>query len=96
MTDENDSAPENRRGHVRRLVFMKGMILYNEGKITIPCRLRDISESGAKLELEHQQLLPHTFDLQIRDMPALRCKLRWVHGNRVGVQFAEEEAEDSE
>jgi len=93
MTDENDSAPENRRGHVRRLVIMRGTILYNEGKITIPCRLRDISETGAKLELEQQQLLPHTFDLQIRDMPALRCKLRWARGTRVGVEFSEEEDE---
>ena len=93
MTDENDSAPENRREHVRRLVILKGTILYNEGKNTIPCRLRDISETGAKLELEQQQLLTHTFDLQIRDMPALRCKLRWVRGTRVGVEFAEEEDE---
>jgi len=94
MTDENDNAPENRRGQVRRLVIMKGTILYNDGKITIPCRLRDISETGAKLELEHPQLLPHTFDLRIRDMPALRCKLRWASGNRVGVQFAEDDDED--
>jgi hypothetical protein len=91
MTDESDSAPENRRGQVRRLVIMKGTILYNEGRITIPCRLRDISETGAKLELEQQQLLPHTFDLQIRDMPALRCRLRWARGARVGVEFVEEE-----
>ncbi len=93
MTDENDNPPENQRGHVRRLVIMKGTILYNDGKITIPCRLRDISETGAKLELEHQQLLPHTFDLQIRDMPALSCKLRWARGNRVGVEFVADEDE---
>lgn len=91
MADETDNAPENRRGHVRRLVIMKGTILYSGGKITIPCRLRDISESGAKLELEQQQLLPHTFDLQIRDMPPLRCRLRWAKGTRVGVQFVEDD-----
>ena len=93
MSDEAENVAENRRGHVRRLVIMRGTILYNAGRIAIPCRLRDISESGAKLELEQQQLLPHTFDLQIRDMPPLRCALRWARGTRVGVQFAEDDEE---
>lgn len=95
MTDENDNAPENRRGQVRRLVIIRGTILYNEGKSTIPCRLRDISETGAKLELEQQQLLPHTFHLQIRDMPPLLCKLRWAKDLRVGVEFVDEEEAES-
>jgi hypothetical protein len=87
MTDENDQAPENRRGHVRRLVIMGATIMYNDRKITIPCRVRDISETGAKLEFEQQQLLPHTFELKIRDLPILTCELRWARGTRAGVHF---------
>lgn len=90
MTDEHDQSPENRRGHVRRLVIMGATILYNDRKITIPCRVRDISETGARLEFETQQLLPHRFELKIRDLPILHCELRWAKGTRAGVQFVEE------
>lgn len=90
MTDEHDESPENRRGHVRRLVIMGATILYNDRKITIPCRVRDISETGAKLEFDTQQLLPHRFELKIRDLPILSCELRWAKGTRAGVHFVEE------
>jgi hypothetical protein len=66
---------------------MGAVIMYNDRKITIPCRVRDISETGAKLEFDKQQLLPHSFDLKIRDMPVLSCTLRWAQGTRAGVQF---------
>jgi hypothetical protein len=91
MSDDTDKAPENRRGHVRRLVIMGAMIMYNDRKITIPCRVRDISETGAKIEFDKQQLLPHSFELKIRDMPVLNCTLRWAQGNRAGVQFVGDE-----
>lgn len=90
MTDDNDLAPENRRGAVRRLVIMGAVILYNDRKITIPCRVRDISETGAKLEFDKQQLLPHHFELKIRDLPILQCELRWAKGTRAGVRFMSE------
>ncbi|MBL9034996.1 MAG: PilZ domain-containing protein [Rhodospirillaceae bacterium] len=93
MTDEHDQSPENRRGHVRRLVIMGATILYNDRKITIPCRVRDISETGARLEFDTQQLLPHRFELKIRDLPILQCELRWAKGTRAGVHFVEEDSE---
>lgn len=93
MTDDNDLAPENRRGAVRRLVIMGAVILYNDRKITIPCRVRDISETGAKLEFDKQQLLPHHFELKIRDLPILQCELRWAKGTRAGVHFLDEASE---
>lgn len=91
MTDDEGGAPEDKRRHVRRLVIMGAVLMYDNQKITLPCRVRDISESGAKLEFEQQQLLPHTFDLKIRDLPPLRCVLRWAKGNRAGVEFVSEE-----
>lgn len=93
MTDENDQAPENRRGAVRRLVIMGATILYNDRKITIPCRVRDVSETGAKLEFDKPQLLPHSFELRIRDLPEVQCILRWAKGTRAGVQFVKDDEE---
>jgi hypothetical protein len=36
-------------------------------------------------------LLPHSFELKIRDMPVLNCMLRWAQDNRAGVQFVGDE-----
>ena len=76
MTDETPETPNQRRGDDRRTAFKSGRIIYNNGKSDIGCRIRNISEGGAKLELGTAQLLPHTFELQIPGMPTRQCSSR--------------------
>lgn len=87
MAEDDEAAPDPRRKHERRLVFMRAVLTYGELGNSIPCRVRNISEGGARLEFEQQQLLPHHFDLKIRDLPPLRCELRWAKDKFAGVRF---------
>ncbi|HEY3148670.1 MAG TPA: PilZ domain-containing protein [Dongiaceae bacterium] len=91
MTDDSSSQSSDRRGKERRIALKSGKILYNQGKTTIECRIRNISEGGARLELGTPQLLPHTFELHIAGMPVKQCSLRWAKDNLVGVQFVSEQ-----
>ena len=91
MSDDSSSQSSDRRGKDRRTALKSGKILYNHGKTTIDCRIRNISEGGARLELGTPQLLPHTFELHISGMPVKVCSLRWARDNLVGVQFVTEE-----
>jgi hypothetical protein len=79
--------PANRREEYRRTVLKGARIIFNERQSTLSCRVRDMTDSGARLDLSTQQLLPHEFELQVSGSPVRRCGLRWAHGNFVGVSF---------
>ena len=82
-----DAASSNRREQIRRTVIKGARIVYNERKSTLDCRIRDMSEEGARIDLMTQQLLPHEFELQVSGNPIRRCGLRWAHGTFIGVRF---------
>jgi PilZ domain len=86
MTDNPSAPSDDRRGNDRRTALKSARIVGKDGT-TVECRLRNISEGGARLELAGPQLLPHTFELHIGDLPPRLCNLRWAKGNLVGVQF---------
>jgi len=93
MTDDTsnppgDNPPSDRRNDSRRTVLKPAQVVYNEGKSTIPCRIRNMSETGARLEFPTVQLLPHTFELHVPGMPVRQCMLRWAKDNLAGVWFA--------
>jgi PilZ domain len=79
--------PSNRREQFRRTVLKGARIVFNERQSTLNCRVRDMTDGGARLDLSTQQLLPHEFELQVSGSLMRRCGLRWAHGNFVGVRF---------
>ena len=90
MTDDPNNPSSDRRGNNRRTALKGGRIVYKDG--SLECRVRNISDGGARLELGTPQLLPHTFELHVTGMPVRLCNLRWAKGNLVGVSFAAEES----
>ena len=83
------AASSNRREQMRRTVIKGARIVYNDRQSTLDCRIRDMSEEGARIDLMTQQLLPHEFELQMAGAPARRCGLCWARGTFIGVRFLE-------
>jgi hypothetical protein len=84
-----DAASSNRREQARRTVLKSARIVFNERKSTMDCRIRDMTDDGARLDFSTPQLLPHEFELQLAGRPARRCGLCWARGTFVGVRFLE-------
>lgn len=82
-----DAASSERREQMRRTVIKGARIVFNERKSTLDCRVRDMTEDGARLDFSTPQLLPHEFELQLAGTPARRCGLCWARGTFVGVRF---------
>ncbi|MEZ5831758.1 MAG: hypothetical protein R3D05_11305 [Dongiaceae bacterium] len=80
----------NRREQPRRTVIKGARIVFNDRKSTLDCRVRDLTEDGARLDFSTQQLLPHEFELHLAGSPVRRCGLRWARGTFVGVCFLRE------
>ena len=92
MTVQLAPASSNRRDQGRRTVIKGGRIVFNDRKSTLDCRVRDLSDDGARLDFLSQQLLPHEFDLHMAGSPVRRCELRWARGTLAGVCFRAESA----
>ena len=85
VDDSSDDSDERRGREVRRTALKSGRIVHKGG--SVECKVRNISDGGARLDLGTPQLLPHTFELHVLGMPVRTCSLRWAKDNLVGVQF---------
>ena len=83
-----------RRIATRKKSFLKGMVYFNNRRSSLDCLIRDYSNTGARLEFAGPATLPEVVELHIpaRD-DTLRCQVRRVQGNEVGVSFENELAE---
>jgi hypothetical protein len=74
-----------RRAH-RHMVLKAGTIKF--GGNTVHCLVRNLSTSGAALEVSSQTQLPGRFVLQVpADRLHLPCRTLWRNQYRIGVAF---------
>ena len=76
----------NERRNSSRLRMLKsGKILL--GKAAVPCTVRNLSKSGACLQVQTTYGLPAAFDFALDDKPPRPCKVVWLDATMVRVQF---------
>ena len=79
------------RQDIRKRTFLKGRILFNKGASSMDCLIRDMSETGARLELSETSTLPEVFDLYIPQKDeTFRASLRWRRDGGVGIVFTDQ------
>lgn len=68
--------------------FLKGRVVFNGGQSSLDCLIRDMSSTGARLELSASVTLPDRFDLYLphRD-ETCRVHLQWRRGAQIGIAF---------
>lgn len=72
----------------RRRVLKAGTIVFNNGGSTINATVKNISESGALLEVESIIGVPVRFTLLIKANDFKReCRIVWSQERRIGVRF---------
>ena len=76
---------EERREDVRLRLLKSGKILL--GKATVPCTVRNMSDGGARLQVQSTFGLPSAFELALDDHPPRPCKVIWLDATTLRVQF---------
>jgi hypothetical protein len=85
------SEPSEHRRETRQPV-LKSAEIHAMGKV-VGCTVRDISPSGAGLEVKGLFIAPEYFDLLILETGLRRSvEKRWQNGSRIGVRFVEQAA----
>lgn len=78
---------EERRRDLRRRVLKAGKIAFNHGAV-IDCIVRNLSRSGARLDVANQFGIPDQFVLLIeRDNLQFPCYVEWRREKQIGVSF---------
>src|SRR4051812_28476112 len=73
----------------RRDISTRGMIYDAAGKAIMACSLRNVSETGAKLQLTQDVPLPRSFLFALTPDGSVRrlCERVWQRANAAGVRF---------
>jgi PilZ domain len=76
-----------KRASPRVRTLKRGSIVFGVAS-TVDCVVRNLSETGACLEVASPIGIPDDFTLQIRPEPTRRdCHVAWRSANRIGVYF---------
>lgn len=80
--------PNNRRAQQRIRTALKGQLVINDRYSTVECIVRDLSESGARLQTPEGYLPPRKFgfELPTKTLSANARKI-WSSGNLHGIMF---------
>ena len=80
--------PEEKRRAPRRRVLKGAIVAYNDRRSTIPCIVRDISDTGARLRTEGVVSAPDTFMLIVElDGIEADCQVVWRKAPDLAVRF---------
>ncbi|MCF6321022.1 MAG: PilZ domain-containing protein [Rhizobiaceae bacterium] len=91
-TDANNpntnSQTTEARAAVRQRVLKSAMIDIGENFAKIPCRIRNVSETGALIDVEANYVVPDKFTLSIpMDGLVVECEVVRRHHTRIGLQY---------
>ena len=76
-----------RRVAARKRVLKRGMIELRES--VLPCKIIDVSETGAGLALPDANHIPNFFTLVMPNRAPVFCQSVWRRKERMGVTFRE-------
>jgi hypothetical protein len=81
-----DSSSEKRRA--TRYKTLKGArITFNNGRSTIDCTVRNLSSTGARLQVTSVVGVPNAFILRMGEAEPKYCRVMWRALKELGVQF---------
>jgi zona occludens toxin (predicted ATPase) len=72
----------------RHRTLKGGRIVVNGGFSTFDCTIRNLSETGAKLEVTSSLPIPQRFELALHDGRRFACEVAWRTETEIGVKFA--------
>ncbi len=85
-----DAAGTEQRGAPRHKVLKGATIRFNRGYAALECRVRNISDTGARLSFGETAAVPSEFDFYLGGAKApVRATVRWRTMQDIGVQFVQ-------
>lgn len=72
----------------RKRAMLGATIVFNNRNSTIECKIRNISEDGAKIVVSEDVSFPQRFDFNVpQHGRSYQAKVIWRHGGETGLEF---------
>jgi hypothetical protein len=72
----------------RKRVLLGAKIIYNDGSYSVDCRIRDLSDTGARVVLSASSIIPaRVVLLDIRNSIAYEAEVVWMKSPEFGLRF---------
>ncbi len=85
MTTVPDDEQRDKR---RNRTYLGGKIVTNFNGSVIDCLVRNKSETGCQVIVEHQDGIPETFELKIPTTgERFQCSIAWRRKDKMGLKF---------
>jgi hypothetical protein len=84
------------RAATRRRIFKSGTIKFGEKAVSsVPCAIRNLSDTGACLDLKSPLWFPNEFTLIVEtDGVSKPCRLVWRKDRRIGIAFTDVQSKE--
>jgi len=76
-----------RRIAPRRNTVLPATIVFNGGRTVLSCIIRNVSETGAKLQVSSVAAIPVSFDLLVDGHRPHACRVVWRSLKEIGVAY---------
>jgi hypothetical protein len=80
---------DERRSEYRQRVLKGASIVFNKGRSTITCTVRELSPGGARLRIPNSIGVPDQFTLVLSDGARWEARVVWRLLNEMGVAWIE-------
>jgi hypothetical protein len=78
----------NQRRAARKRTLLGGKVVYGEGTFIRDCRIRDVSDTGARIVLPAGEFIPEkVFLLESRRPVAHEAEVSWIKAPEFGLRF---------
>lgn len=67
--------------------MIQATLVFDGGRTHMPCIIRNLSDSGAKIEVASVAKVPRTFDLVVDRVRPQSCAVVWRSVKELGIQF---------
>ena len=80
---------------MRARTFLKGVVYYDNRRVSIECTIRDLSDTGARIAFPALVAVPDDIELDIpQKQTTLLARVRRRNQNEIGVSFEDRRAEE--
>jgi hypothetical protein len=78
---------EEHRQTQRQRTLKGARIVFNDGRSTLECTVRNLSSGGAQLRIAMTLGIPDAFELRLSDDTRHQCTVAWRKADELGVKF---------
>jgi len=98
MTDEpngQNKPPEGPEVALRARTFLKGVVYYDNRRVSIECTVRDLSDTGARIAFSNLVAVPDEIELDIpQKQTTFLARVRRRNQSEIGVSFEDRRADE--